>query len=249
MKRSVAVGVVCIVTLWAAAGAARAVDVTFTLDTPNSVLTMSGDILGATIVQQGTGSLSTTYSGTISAQWTPGTILFTAAEADANVNGNWQPAVGGGSGSAAADYGGKATYMVVINITLAGRDAEFGLSSAPIALVGNNFDATQVLITTTSGSVDYRAVNAIGGLVASGTQSLVGGSGNNQAAAVGSLVVTGSDAVLTFPILYTTEFDIPGYGTGAVTVTGTLVGTAIVPEPATLALVGLGGLVALLRRR
>jgi hypothetical protein len=244
MKRSVAVGVVCIVTLWAAARTAHALDVTFTLDTPNSVLTMSGNILGSTISAQGTGSLSTTYSGTISAQWTPGTILFTAAEADANVNGNWQPLVGGGSGSAPADYGGKVTLMVIITAYLAGRDAEFSLSSAPIALVGNNFDATQVVITTTSGSVDYRA-----GVLGSGTQSLVGSSGSNQAAAAGSLVVTGNDAVLTLPILYTTEFDIPGYGTGTMTVTGTLVGTAIVPEPATLALVGLGGIVALLRRR
>src|SRR3954452_2482132 len=81
----------------------------FTIDPLSSSLSLSGTVAGFALTQQGPGSLTTTYSGSINADFDSSTIQFNSAAAAAAINGNWQPLPGGGSGSAPANYGGQAS--------------------------------------------------------------------------------------------------------------------------------------------
>src|SRR5262249_35952081 len=90
---------------------ASATPLTFLVDSSSSSLTLSGDVSGSAIQPQAAGSLTTSYVGTIAAMWdrVANTINFLSAGSDVSAlnSGNWQPLVGGGSGSAPANYGGQ----------------------------------------------------------------------------------------------------------------------------------------------
>src|SRR5262245_37020967 len=93
-----------------------ATPVSFVIDPTVSSVRLSGTVnyLGShTIEQQGAGSLTTTYQGTVAANYDPadganGSLQFVTAGTNvtANNSGNWQPRSGGASGSEAANYGG-----------------------------------------------------------------------------------------------------------------------------------------------
>lgn len=92
-----------------AATSTFAVTRTYTLVPAQSSISLSGTVTTsfgtAPIQQQGAGSLTTTYAGTILADRTDTTIQFLpGGSVDANVNGNWQPLADASSGSAPADY-------------------------------------------------------------------------------------------------------------------------------------------------
>src|SRR5688572_26123004 len=68
----------------------------YSIDPAQSNITISGTVSSpfgpAPIEQQGTGSLTTSYNGTIHADRTSTTIQFiSGGSIDANVSGNWQP--------------------------------------------------------------------------------------------------------------------------------------------------------------
>src|SRR5436190_24154754 len=89
---------------------AQATPQVFTLDSGQSQITLAGKAAGFTFSEQGPGSLTTHYNGPIKIELTASTIRFTGGSAaDAQTNGVWQPAPGGGAGSAPADYAGKAS--------------------------------------------------------------------------------------------------------------------------------------------
>src|SRR5262245_40538661 len=74
---------------------------TFQVDPTVSSLTVSGTALGAPILTQGPGSLTTTYQGPLLVQLGSNTISFIGGSAvTANNSGNWQPLPGGAPGSA-----------------------------------------------------------------------------------------------------------------------------------------------------
>ena len=76
----------------------------FTIDPNQSSLTITGSISGTSFVQQGPGSLTTKYDGTIQATQTAGTIQFTGLSLiTAQTNGSWQPLTNGSLGSAPAN--------------------------------------------------------------------------------------------------------------------------------------------------
>lgn len=156
----------------------------FTLDTPNSKLSLGGDVDGNAITQQGANSLVTTYSGTVrvDADFSNNTIEFvnTGSSMKANNSGTWKPAVGGGAafvpGSAPANYGGNVT--VTVATVVAGRNLAAVFTSAPLPLAGGpamSFPSTQTLVLT-AGDVDYN------NFLLQGTSSLGGNSGPNSAA-------------------------------------------------------------------
>jgi hypothetical protein len=203
----------------------------FTLDPALSTLTLSGNALGATLMPQGTGALTTQYSGTIMTSYDASapTLKFVAFSTAANaaVNGNWEPLPGGGSGSAPADYGGRLTpFPFTVNIAVRNLVAST-TTAAPLPLTGGpttfSFPSSQTL-TVTAGTADYN-----GGLLGSGTSALSGQSAANTAAAGTLQDLGGGTFRLTMPIDLTLNETVAGQP-ATLHITGTLAGTGS-PQP------------------
>lgn len=172
---------------------AAAVPVVFTVDSTNSTFTQSGSVTsgGITmpILEQGPGSLTTHYSGTVLANLTPPLLQFPGGSlVVALTNGIWQPAAGGAAGTAAADSAGKITYSVLIfslNGYIAGRNLKLDLSSPALTLTNSGFDGSQLAITYLTNSAplpvtDYRLVSTIPGVNSTNGSTLISGTINNS---------------------------------------------------------------------
>jgi hypothetical protein len=220
----------------------------FTLDQPMSALTLSGHVTtsatGGTqfpIEQQGAGSLTSTYSGTVNTNFDPNPITGPAqlqfvqsgTAADATVTGNWSPAVGGAAGSAPADYGGSVAISIFANVDVAMRNLLAALSTASfVNLSGGpgsfSFPSNQTLIIT-GGTADYRATGLVSG---QGTTNLADNSATNTAGN-GTLADLGNGQYrLTTPIQVTITETVMSGGTTinvVLNINGTTVGNAIRP--------------------
>lgn len=206
--------------------------ITFNLTMATSSLALSGTVSGVAIAQQGTGSLTSKYSGTIKADvdYAANTITFLGVDnsADANVTGNWAPLPGGASGTAPADYGGQ---IILLGALVAVRDAKGRIDSSAIPLIGagstKSFTSTQTF-TLTSGNSDYST-----SLFGNGTSPLAGNSGSNTATTNGTLNDLGSGAYsLAVPIavtINTTAGTPPNTFPVVLKINGTLNSTATIP--------------------
>ncbi len=230
------------------ASAASAKADIFTINPALSSLTLSGSTNGSPFLQQGPGSLVTSYFGTIDASFNASSITFNSATATANNSGNWQPGPGGVPGSAPANYGVMATVFPFTALG-AGRNLQFSLTSPnPITLTGTAFDASQINLTVLSGLFDYLVAG-----VTNGTLNEAGLTGPN-AATGGMFTITGGIATLTIPILFTQTVTVINPNDTTFTFAGTLVATAAVPEGSTSSLLLVGTILLLcgwplLRRR
>src|SRR5262249_59389540 len=106
----------------------------FSIVTNQSSITLSGTVdsaLGSAPIQaQKTGSLTTGYTGTIKTDlFASGISFLSGSTIDANVNGSWMPLADATDGSAPADYGAKATFLLFITVNFAGRNLVAGLTS------------------------------------------------------------------------------------------------------------------------
>jgi hypothetical protein len=226
----------------------------------SSPVTLSGTVLGTTLQQQGTGSLTSTMTGTVGVSaldLVADQIGFgTAGTAVTPANtGNWAPLPGGASGTAPAQYGAKATVLVFVQVTAAIRGATFTIDGDPTAALtpgaGNTytFPATQNL-TFTAGNIDYNA-----GSLGTGTTTLVGLSAANSPTSAATLTVTGANTYqLSYPVKATFNLTVTAGTTSipiVVNANGTLVatGTIAVPEPTTVFGVALAGAGAWFARR
>jgi hypothetical protein len=207
----------------------------FTIDPLSSSLSLSGTVAGFTLTQQGPGSLTTTYSGSINADFNSSTIQFNNAAAAAAINGNWQPLPGGGSGSAPANYGGQASLGGFGIAFGAGRNIVLDITSGVIPLSGTSFDASQLSISPTTGALDYNSP------FGSGSTSLAGLFGANMAT-MGDISVVGGIATLTIPVQITQVLTLVSNGDTTITLSGNLVATAAVPEASTFQFVLVGAL-------
>ncbi|HVT29189.1 MAG TPA: hypothetical protein VHE81_14330 [Lacipirellulaceae bacterium] len=215
---------------WARAGTRY-----YSIVTNQSHIDVSGQIINSygkpTIQPQGTGSLSTTYSGSIKTDRTGNNISFLSGSSiDANTNGNWQPLADGSSGSAAADYGGKATFLGFVTVNFAGRNLAAGLTSGALPIdAGDDFDLSTTDMTFSSGSIAYRA--SIGDPASSG--SIVGTTGTLTGSGLLSSVVQGllTTETLTIPIDSLFLFQPDSSTTINLTLTGTLVAKASFRTP------------------
>ncbi len=244
MYRSVRAGAVGLSCLLIQPIVASAAVVSYTLDPAQSTLSVAGQLQSPAIpmTQQAPGSLSTTYSGAIEADLGAGTIQMLGGTLTAANSGSWQPDQQGLPGNAPANYGG------VLDLTLAlvyGAVRGFSIqaTSGPEALVGGQFPAPSLEIL--SGVMDYLVV----GLASdAGRQALATGTYAN-AGAPATLTSDGLTETLTIPVAISGSVPASGL-TILIDFTGTLVATRPVPEPASAALVLLGGVFGLrLHRR
>jgi hypothetical protein len=177
---------------------AHAAPVEYDLDPARSTVTLSGTVSGAQMTQQGPGSLTTRIDGIVRANTTATTIQFTGGSLlDALTNGVWQPAPGGGTGSAAADFGAQANAGFV-TVRGALRNVILDVTNAaPVALNNGTFSAESLVFsfpTNSSSTIDFTA-----GFLGSGSRSLAGNS-TNRTATVGTLANTAQGETLTINV-------------------------------------------------
>jgi hypothetical protein len=214
----------------ATAGLPTTLPLSFAIDMPNSSLTLSGDFGGTAFQQQGAGSLTTHYSGTVAAVWdrAAGTINFVSAGSDAvaGISGNWQPLPGGGSGSAAANYGAQVSTLFG-TARAALRETHASLAtSAPLSLTGSGpytFASTQTL-TVTHGFADYNVP-----IAGSGRADLSNNSADNTSATRGTLADLGNGNYrVTLPVDVTISATVSGQP-AHLRIQGTIVANAALP--------------------
>ena len=200
----------------------------FSIDPTQSQLTLSGSIAGYAMTTQAAGSLTTTYSGNINATVSGATIQFTGSSTiTAKTNGVWQPAVGGGSGSAPADYGAQASLSIFGTGYGALRNIILDMTSPVLTITGTNFDSSALIFnaTPTSGAAfDYHSS------VKSGTLALTGYSTNtiaNQA----SLSTNGSVVQLFIKVNTTYYFTLLAANDTPLTLTGQIVANSSLATP------------------
>lgn len=215
---------------------AFAVSRDYTIDMNTSSIAISGTVFSAdlnqtrTIVEQGAGSLTTKYTGTIKSDRQQGTIAFLAGSViDANVSGNWRPLADATDGTAPADYGGRANFTVIVQVPVyfAGRDLAADLSSDPNAINGSNqFSLAATNLTFTGGEIAYRA--SIGSPADS--QTIVGEGGTLSGNGTIGLVTQGGLVyeTLKFPVNATFEFGDTS-ATISLTLTGEINARALIP--------------------
>jgi hypothetical protein len=203
---------------------------TFQVDPAASSLTVSGTAAGQPVQQQGPGSLTTTYTGPLLVQLSPGSISFPGGSAvTANNSGNWQPLPGGEPGAAPANYGARVVILFQNNLA-AVRDAVFdGTTPAPFILTGsgNNREfSSDIDFTSTSGQIDYNSP-----LAGNGTDTIVGSTATNQAGTPASLLVSAgtagfANAALQIPVSFTIPFDLGTFGSATFDFDGSITARA-----------------------
>ncbi len=173
--------------------------VTFTIDPTQSPLSVSGSLSGVTGNEQGPGSLSTHFSGTIQVDLQASSIQFIGNSAiTLQENGSWQPAPGGSPGSAPASLAGVAqNFLATAHGAL--RNVLVDLTSDQLSLANASFDAQTLFFSIppdATSAADYRVT---GLLNASGSQ-LLAGQGTNGVVSTATLITQGTELILTLPI-------------------------------------------------
>jgi hypothetical protein len=215
----------------------------FVIDPTLSWLTLSGNYSGKPLVQQGPGSLTTSYSGSMLVDldngYSPTTISILGSSAVAANSGSWRPQAAGGTGNAPANYGGKMDLGWLFGgwAYAAIRNLNFNITDGPESIVGGAFPSTQLFTIATG-----RAIYTSG--VGSGDDDISGSALANASATNSTYSVLGSTATLTIPV-YVNKVD-----KLTQTYTGTIVARCeSVPEPTSLVLLVLGGLMMPRRRK
>jgi hypothetical protein len=194
---------------------------TFVIDQAKTSITVSGSVAGGALKEQGTGSLTTTFSGKLMVDIGASTIqVVTGSQIAAQTNGSWEPGPGGASGTAPADFGGKAT-VGFFTAKAALRNLLLDALSAPIPLSNGQFDASGIVFAFSpagKSTLDYNAVLLTGSQVLTGlatngvtTKATLAGAANNQ--------------TLTIPINATNVFTLLSNGDSYLVLSGQLVAT------------------------
>jgi hypothetical protein len=197
----------------------------FTLVPDQSVIQLAGTAISFPLQQQGAGSLSTKYRGSIQADVAGGTIKFTGGSIiAADNNGSWQPLADGVSGSAPACYGGKADGGFLGQALAAARNVKMDVASGDIPISGTSFDSRSLLWNfrpDAMGVLDF----VVTGFAAQKGSVVLAGYATNKVTATASLVTSGSVQTLTIPVEADFYFKLMTDNDTKLTVRGTLVAT------------------------
>jgi hypothetical protein len=219
------------VSIWIAGSGLTALGAdVFILDTSQSYVSISGNVVGSPIREQGPGSLTAHYGGTLLAEVSADTIQFPGQSQMVAFNsGSWQPLADGGDGSEPANYGGTATAFFTTGVA-AIREMRADVTSGVVAITDGRFDTqglTFFIPADAPSSLSYR----LRGLYnSSGVESLRGESATGQEAQA-SLTTAGDQQVLAIPINYTFYYSLVAQNDSAVTLRGQLVATRSLSAP------------------
>ena len=194
----------------------------FTIDNSQTVIAVSGVIAGFPFSQQGSGSLTTSYSGNINADLSSSTVQFTGGSAiSAQNNGTWQPGLGGASGSAPANYGAYAVAYGVIPVYGALRNIVLDMTSPALPVIGGNFDGNSLIfsLVTNTAALDYKSSVTGGGSLA------LDGDSTNTIVGQATISTNAGVRTLSFPINTTFVFSLLSTGDSSVHLTGQIVAT------------------------
>lgn len=234
-----AVGLLGGVVWLAQADLVAASPVAFTVNSTNSVITLSGKVIisgvSVPLTEQSAGSLTTHYGGSVLLDLTPPTIQFVGgSDIVAQTNGSWQPLAGGAAGNAPADYGGKLTFYIpflgTISAWAAVRNIALDIGSSAMILTNSGFDAARLNIVFLTNNppapvLDYQ-VNGVGTLFpsSSGASPLSRGLTNSQALAY--LTNTAGLLKLVIPVNATNTTSLNSPNDTTMVLKGQLVATA-----------------------
>jgi len=198
----------------------------FTIDPAQSSVTGSGTFGGAAITEQGPGSLTTSFSGTMDVtlddDLNPTTLSIDAMSLDALVNGMWGPLPGGGTGVADADMAAQAASALFTGNVALRELIVSGVMSPAVPVVSGAFDSMSLGFTVTSGNLDYNGTAF--GFPVMGSTSIAPHNTNNIADP-SSITYSNSTAILTIPINFTVLKNVSGLEL-IFNCTGALVATA-----------------------
>lgn len=206
------------------AGATGLAADTFIVDSNQSQITLSGNVLGADLEEQAAGSLTTHYQGTLVAEVGADTIQFAGQSlVTAMDNGSWEPTATAGDGSEPANYGAKASAFASSGVA-ALRNLEFDVTSASIVVANGQFDSRDLIFTVPADSPCSLAYRVKGALASSGVVAVAGQHVTGEDAGA-SLAIVGDQQVLTIPIHHQLFFSLTGSHDTTITLTGQLVAT------------------------
>jgi hypothetical protein len=172
-------------------------------------------------------------------------------------SGSYAPLADGSAGTASGDFGtriyaGSGVILGGLNLDFAFRNVLYDLISGSIPITATSFPSNQTDFGIENADLAFKSRNGFGlggstfvGLVGSGAAN-IGGTATDNTAGAGSLVVTpkvgGDLAKLTVPITQTLviPLDSDGLLFFKINVSGVIVATAIVPEPATIGMLAVG---------
>jgi hypothetical protein len=221
--------------------ASSALAQTYYLNNSSSILTLSGAALGGTYSGQGANPLALVdnWGGTITltSTMTPGNYTFVGSiTGDLNPRSPFLPAAGGTPPvlGGTDNYGAYTLAYGVYPLYVAYRDMTVSITGGN-AVQGGTAPATGMTLGFTAAHLDFDATPAVANY--RGTvplSSWTSPSGANTSS--GNVVLSPDGSTLTVPVIFTTT----SYGAGGVTETWTGQLVAVIPEPSSVALVGLG---------
>jgi hypothetical protein len=230
--------------------------VTYTIDPLQSTLTLLGNLSNSTAQQQGGGSLSTAFSGSIVADRTGNTILFPSnggSAINALNSGSWRPDDDGFDDTDLANYGRQAPWEISPSITVfeAIRDLTIDLwddnFGVPSTISGTGtFNSNSFFLRLDDGESDLLIGNSPG--IVSHANKETSNSNNNG---LSTVTVDGDIEKLTLKFSSGgIGYSISTPGDSSFSFTGTVVATrTIVPEPGAVGLLAICGAALLARGR
>jgi hypothetical protein len=200
---------------------------TFIINSNASILSISGSAIGSAIKEQGAGSLTTKYFGTVNTILGNNTIQFPGLSlVVAHTNGNWTPRSDASVGTEAANYGALVTPLfTTANAAL--RQVKFDASSTVTNIVSGRFDTHNLVFQFPTDGSSKMAYRVTGLLNTNGVASMSGYATNNHSS-MGTLGTTGNVQTLTIPVNATFLLSLLSTNDTTVVVSGNVVATRTV---------------------
>ncbi len=201
----------------------HAADQVFYIDQNLSLISVAGNVAGFPMQEQGAGSLTSHFAGTINVDLAADLIRFSGDSfLDAQVTGDWQPAVGGAAGNAPADYGARINAGLA-QVVAALRNIQLDVTSGILPLPNGSFDSGALIFFFPSNAVSTADYRVTGFGSTSGSAPLSGLS-TNRVTSLGTLTSAGAVQKLTIPVDAQYGFTVATFA-GQINLTGQIVAT------------------------